>query len=83
MSELSWWLQREYLWPPPPTTELPTEAPTEAPTEFPLDSPVSVPETELLPAVPAALAPASVPSGLLSVGQIAVILQGTPGVESA
>lgn len=82
MSELSWRLQRVYLWPPVATTVPPTEPPTESP----LDSPTSAPETELLPAVPAGPdplepavpAPASVPSGLLSEGQTAVILHGTP-----
>lgn len=76
MSELSWRLQRLYLL-PPVTPDVP-------PTESPLDSPVSAPETELLPPVPAApehlelavAAPASAPSGLLSEGQTAVILQG-------
>lgn len=86
-SELSWRLQRVYLWPPVTTTVPPMEPPTESP----LDSPVSAPETQVFPAVPAApdplepavLAPASVPSGLLSEGQTAVILQGTPRVEWA
>lgn len=82
MSELSWRLQRVYLW-TAVTTAVP---PTEPLTESPLDSPVSAPETEMLPAVPATPdplepavpAPASAPSGLLSEGQTAVILQGTP-----
>lgn len=82
MSELSWRLQRLYLW-PPVTIAVP---PIEPPAESPLDPTVSAPDTEMLPAVPAAPdplepavpAPASAPSGLLSEGQTAVILQGTP-----
>lgn len=87
MSELSWRLQRVYLW-PPVTTAVP---PIEPPTESALDSPVRAPETEMLPAVPsvpdspepAVPAPASAPSGLLSEGQTAVILQGMPRVAWA
>lgn len=79
MSELSCWLQRVSLWPPEP----PAVPPTEPPADSPVDSPVSAPETEVLPAVPAVPAVAPAPSGLLSEGQTAVILQGTPRVEWA
>lgn len=87
MSELSCWLQRVYLW-TPATAAVP---PIEPRTESPLDSPVSAPETEMLPVAPAAPdplepavpAPASAPSGLLSEGQTAVILQGMPRVAWA
>lgn len=87
MSELSCWLQRVYLW-TPATAAVP---PIEPRTESPLDSLVSAPETEMLPVAPAAPdplepavpAPASAPSGLLSEGQTAVILQGMPRVAWA
>ena len=77
MSELSWRLQRLYLWPLVTTTVPPEELPTESL----LDSLESVPETELFPALAAVPAPASAPSGLLSEGQTAVILQGMPSVD--
>lgn len=87
MSELSWRLQRVCLG-APVTTAVP---PIEPLTESPLDCPVSAPETEILPVAPATPdplqpavpAPASVPSGLLSEGQTAVILQGMPRVAWA
>ena len=77
MSELSCWLHRLHLWP------LDTEIvpPAELSTESLLCSRESSPETELFPAVPAVPAPASAPSGLLSEGQTAVILQGMPRME--
>lgn len=85
ISELSCWLQRVYLWPPAP----PAVPPPEPPAESAVDSPFSATDTELFLAVPAAPdslepavpAPASAPSGLLSEGQTAVILQGTPRVR--
>lgn len=87
MSELSWRLQRECLWTPAITAESPFEPLTDSP----VDSPLSAVETEMLPVAPAApepleaavLAPASTPSGLLSEGQTAVILQGMPRVAWA
>lgn len=74
MSELSCWLQRLNLWTPAAT----------AWTEPPLQSAASAADEEVLAVVPAtpeplesaALAAASAPSGLLSEGQTAVILQG-------